>query len=237
MTGWIILGVIVGILLLINLLPVGAYCRYDGETLIQLCIGPVRIQLVPQKAKSRKQQEKADAKKAKKKAAKAQKKKDKKETSLVQKKPKKKKAQKKPETQKSDAPKQPLTDKIAGLIPFVKLVTEFLGKFRGKFLIKKLYVHMRLAGDDPAKLGVNTGRAWAAIATAMPILKSRFRIRSSDVQVTPDFTGTKTNVEAVLHIRLIVGAVILLAIRYGIKALKLYLQRKKQQKIKKAVQQ
>lgn len=45
MIGWIILGVIVGILLLINLLPVGAYCRYDGDSLIQLCIGPFRIRL------------------------------------------------------------------------------------------------------------------------------------------------------------------------------------------------
>lgn len=230
MTGWIILAVIVGILLLINLLPVGAYCRYDGESLIQLCIGPIRITLFPKKTKSRKQQEKADTKKAKKKSAKAQKKKDKKETSLVQKKPKKKK----PGT---EMVKEALPDKIAGLIPFVQLVTEFLGKFRRKFLIKKLYLHIKLAGNDPAKLGVNTGRAWAAIATAMPILKSRFRIRSSDVQVSPDFVGDKTDISVILHIRLIVGAVILLALRYGLRGLKLYLNRKKQQKMKKAVQQ
>lgn len=223
MIGWIILGVIVGILLLINLLPVGAYCRYDGDSLIQLWIGPFRIRLYPSKPKTQKQQEKAERKKAEK----AQKKKDKKETSLVQKKPKK---------EKSDTPKEPLPDKIAGILPFVKLVTEFLGKFRRKFLIKKLYLHIRLAGNDPAKLGVNTGRAWAAIASVMPILKSRFRIRSSDVQVSPDFVGTKTEVELVLHIRLIVGAVVLLALRYGIRGLKLYLKQKSDKKSKKAVQ-
>lgn len=225
MTGWIILGVIVGLLLIINLLPVGAYCRYDGETLIQLRIWFIRIQLFPKKPKSQKQLEKAAAKKAKKKAAKAQKKKNKKETSLAQKKPKKEKSN------------EPLPDKIAGLLPFVKLVTDFLGKFRRKFLIKKLYIHVKLAGSDPAKVGVNTGRAWAAIASAMPILKSRFRIRSSDVQVSPDFVGTKTDLEAILHIRLIVGAVVLLLIRYGIRGLRLYFKRKKQQKLKKAVQQ
>ena len=221
MTGWIILGIIVGLLLIINLLPVGAYCRYDGESLIQLRIGFIRIQLFPKKPMNRKQREKAEAKKARK----AQKKKNKKETSLVQKKPKKEKSN------------EPLPDKIAGLLPFVRLVTEFLGKFRRKLLIKKLYIRVKLAGDDPAKVGENTGKAWAAIASAMPILKSRFRIRSSDVQVHPDFVGTKTDIEAVLHIRLIVGAVVLLVLRYGIRGLRLYFQRKKQQKLKKAVQQ
>lgn len=225
MTGWIILGVIVGLLLIINLLPVAAYCRYDGEALIQLRIWFIRIQLVPKKPKTSKQLEKEEAKKAKKKARKAQKKKDKKETSLVRKKPKKEKTN------------EPLKDKIEGLLPFVKLVVEFLGKFRRKFLIKKLYIHVKLAGSDPAKVGENTGKAWAAIASAMPILKSRFRIRSSDVQVSPDFLGTKTDVEAILHIRLIVGAVLLLLIRYGIRAIILYFKRKKQQKLKKAVQQ
>lgn len=225
MTGWIILGVIVGLLLLINLLPVGAYCRYDGDTLIQLRIWFIRIQLVPQKPKSQKQRDKEEAKKAKKKAEKAQKKKNKKETSLVQKKPKKEKTN------------EPIADKVEGLLPFVKLVTEALGKFRRKFLIKKLYIRAKLAGSDPAKVGENTGKAWAVIASAMPILKRRFRIRNADVQVSPDFVGTKTDIEAILHIRLIVGAVILLAIRYGIRGLRLYLKRKKQQKLKKAVQQ
>lgn len=227
MIGWIILGVIVGLLLLILLLPVGAYCRYDGETLIQLRLWFIRIQLVPKKPKSRKQREKEAAKAEKKKQKKAEKKKKKKETSLVQEKPK----------PKEEKPKEPIKDKIEGLLPFVKLVVEFLGKFRRKFLIKKLIIHVKLAGSDPAKIGENTGKAWAAIATAMPILKSRFRIRKSDVQVSPDFVGTKTDIEAILHIRLIVGAVLILAIRYGIRALKLYLKRKKQQKLKKAVQQ
>lgn len=223
MTGWIILGVFIGILLLIHFLPVGAYCRYDGAALIRLHIGPIRIPLYPSKPKTEKQKAKAERKRA----AKAQKKRDKKETSLVGKKPKQ---------DKKETPKEPLTDKIAGLLPFVKLVTEFLGKFRRKFLIKKLYLHIRLAGDDPAKLGVNTGRAWAAIASVMPILKSRFRIRSADVQVSPDFVGTKTDVEAVLHIRLTVGAVVLLVIRYGIRGLKLYFKQKSDKKSKKAVQ-
>lgn len=225
MIGWIILGVIVGLLLLILFLPVGAYCRYDGETLIQLRLWFIRIQLVPKKPKSRKQREKEAAKAEKKKQKKAEKKKKKKETSLVQKKP------------KEEKPKEPLKDKIEGLLPFVKLVVEFLGKFRRKFLIKKLIIHVKLAGSDPAKVGENTGKAWAAIASAMPILKSSFRIRKSDVQVSPDFVGTKTDIEAILHIRLIVGAVLILAIRYGIRALRLYLKRKKQQKLKKAVQQ
>lgn len=221
---WILL-ILFGLLALIALLPVGAYCRYDGESLVQLCLGPFRLQLYPAKPKNRKQREKAAAKAEKKKTKKAQKKKDKKEKSLIQKK------------RKEEKLKEPLADKISGLMPFVRLVTEMLGKFHRKFLIKKLFIKIRLAGDDPAKLGVNTGRAWAAIASVMPILKSKFRIRSSDVQVSPDFIGNKTEILVVFHVRFFVGGVVILFVRYGFRGFKLYSNRKKQQNLKKAVQQ
>lgn len=221
---WIGLSVL-GVLFLIALLPAGAECRYDGETLIFLRIGFLKLQLIPEKPKNRKRRDKEAAQAEKKKEAKARKKREKKEAALIQKK------------RKEDKIKQPLPDKIAGLIPFVKLVAELLGTLRRKLLIKKLLLHISLAGSDPAKVGVNTGRAWAVIASAMPILKNRFRIRSSDVQVSPDFVGTKTEIFVVLYLRFLVGDLIALAVKYEIKALKLYFKWKKQQKLKKAVQQ
>ncbi len=221
---WIIL-IILGVFLLIALIPVGAECRYDGDTLVYLRIAFLKIQLVPEKPKSRKQREKEAAKAEKKKAEKERRKQEKKEASLIQKK------------RKEEKVKEPLPDKIAGLLPFAKLVVELLGTLRRKLLIKKMQIHVSLAGSDPSKVGINTGRAWAAIASVMPVLKKAFRIRKSDVQVSPDFVGTKTEVNAVISLRFLVGDLIALAVKYGIKALKLYFKRKKQQKLKKAVQQ
>lgn len=224
MTALKIVLIILGVFLLIGHLPVGAYCRYDGDSLIQLCVGPLRIRLYPPKPKNRKQREKAAAKAEKAKAEKARKKKDKKEKALIQK------------NRKEEQTKQPLADKISGIVPFVKLVRELLGRFRKKFLIQKLIIRVKLAGADPARLGVNNGRAWAAIASAMPILKSRFRIRSSDVQVSPDFLSTKTELVVVLHVRFLVGDLIAILLKFGLRGLKLYSNRQKQQNSKKAVQ-
>ena len=217
--------IVFGVLLLIALLPVGAYCRYDGEALIELCIGFIRIRLVPKKPQNRRQRQKAEEKAEKKKSQKEEKKKKKKADALIQKKP------------KEDKPKEPLRDKIEGLLPFVRLVVELLGKVRRQFLIKNLTVYVRLGGSDPAAVGINTGRAWGIINMAMPILRSGFRIRKSDLQVSPDFCSSKTEIRAVLRIRFLLGGMIFLVLRYGFRALKLFLKRKKEQKLKKAVQQ
>lgn len=219
MTALKVLLIIFGVLVLLGHFPIAVYCRYDGKTLIELRLSVLRLQLYPKKPLTEKQQQKADRKKAEK----ARKKKAEKETSLVQKKPK--------------APDESLKDKITGLLPFVKFVGEFLGCIRRKLLIKRLYIHIKLAGDDPAKNAVNTGRAWAAIASVMPFVKGAFRVRSADVQVNPDFCGTETQLTAILHIRLFLGDAVVLLVKYGVKGLKLYFAYKKQQdNLKKAVQ-
>ena len=48
MAGWIILGVIVGIIVLIMLIPVGADLRYEDEVIrISLKAAGIRLQLLP----------------------------------------------------------------------------------------------------------------------------------------------------------------------------------------------
>jgi hypothetical protein len=46
------------------------------------------------------------------------------------------------------------------------------------------------------------------------------------LNVYPDFTAKKTDVEAELQIRLILGGLFWMALRYGFRALKLFLSRK-----------
>lgn len=220
---WIILGIL-GFFLLVALLPVGAECRYDGEASVKLLVGPFKITLVPEKPKNRKKREKEAAKKAKKKAEKPKKDREKKAKKLI--------ARKK----KEEAPKEPLKDKIAGLVPFAKLAVSALGTLKRKLLVKYFFVDARIAGADPAKTAETTGYAWTAIGAMRPILLGAFRIRKTEVSVRPDFLADRTDVRAGIALRFLVGDLVALAVKYGIRALKLLKQRKKHLEELKAVQ-
>ena len=65
--------IILAVLTVLVLLPVGAVCLYNGETVIRLQIGPGKLQLVPAKPKTPKQRQKAEEKAARKKAEKEEK--------------------------------------------------------------------------------------------------------------------------------------------------------------------
>ena len=64
MTGWIILGVIVGVIILILCLRVGIQASFGEEVHVTACIGPMRMQIIPPpEKKSRKEKAKKIAKK------------------------------------------------------------------------------------------------------------------------------------------------------------------------------
>ena len=215
----IVLGILLGILLLILLLPVGAYAHYDGEALIRLLIGPLRIQLVPAKPKSRKQLEKAQKKKAKKAAKKAEKQKKDAAKKLI-----------KPDPPPEPKVKEPLKDKIAGLLPFAKLAVDALGSVFRKLKIKKLQLHVRLADGNKAKLGESYGKAVQAASAIRPVLRRAFRVKKADILILPDFCADKTDVEATIQLRFFVFDLIGIALKYGFRGIKLLFARKKQQK-------
>ncbi len=204
----IALAITLAVLVALALLPLGVRCRYDGEALVQLLIGPLRLQLVPAREKPEKQR---------KPAAKAREKKENK-----QKKPEK------PEQSKS------FREKLEGILPFVQLAISLFGGVWRKLYLSKLQIHITLAGQDPAKVAMDNGRAWAVIGATQPLLCSSFRFRKADIQVTPDFVGSVPKVYAELILRMHMGDLIVLGIQYGWKALKLLFRRKKQEK---AVQQ
>lgn len=218
-----VLLIILGVLLLIGMIPVGAIFRYNGEIELKLVIAFLRLKLIPKKPKTRKQIEKAKAKKAKKDAKKAEKKKKQKAQSLIAKPP------------APPKPKEPIGDKIAGLLPWAKLGVNFVGEFFHKRLcIRRLNVRAALAGGDPAKLAVNNGKAWAVIGAMVPLLEQAFKIKERHIVVYPDFVADKTDVEADIYVRLRVGGLVLMVFRYAFKAIKTLFATKKAKKQRKA---
>jgi hypothetical protein len=218
-----VLLIIAAVFFLIGCIPVSVYFAYHERIELRLSILFVKIGIIPKKPLSRKKREKQEAKKAakaaKKAEAKAKKKKDAAAQTLIAK------------PTEPPKPKQPLTDKIAALIPWAKLGANFVGEFfRRKLTVTRLRIRAALAGGDPAKTALTVGKAWETIGVAVPILERGFRIKERRIAVYPDFTASKTDVEAELAIRIRVGGVILLGLKYAWRALRLYLKQRKAKK-------
>lgn len=203
-----VLLIILGVLLLIGLIPVGVVFRYRETAQLRLVIAFFHKQLLPKKPKTRKQLEKEKAKKEAKAAKKAEKKKKKEASGLIAKPP------------EPPKPKKPLRDRILDLLPWAKLGVRFVREFFGhRLCIRRLMIRAALAGDDPAKLAAQNGKAWEAIGIVVPVLEQAFRIKQKKIAVYPDFTASKTDLEAEVAIRLRVGGVVWMLLRYACKAL------------------
>lgn len=189
--------IVLGVLLLLGFLPVGAYVRYDRlGSLCELILGPVRLRLLPKKEKGKKPKEKE--KKTK---------------------------------EKKERPKQPIGGLIRDFYPFVKLGFELLGCFFRKLRVNVLTLHVGFGGaGDPAAAAINYGRAWAAIGALMPQLRRFLRIKKENVSASCDFTSGEMTVFAELKAVFFLGDLVTMAIRYGLRALKLLLAMKKRNK-------
>ena len=208
--------IILGVLVLLALIPLGAHVRYDADgAFVWVVAGPIRIRLLPKKPKKAKKQKKTDEK--------DKKKKDKKE-----KKPKKPKEDKQPEKPKE---KQPIGGLIHDFMPFVKLGLDLLGCFFRKLRIPILTLHLGFGGaNDPASAAINYGRAWSAIGAIMQPIRSKARIKKENVSCSCDFTQGDMRVFAELKAVFLLGDLVAMAVRYGLRALRLYLRMKKEQK-------
>ena len=206
--------IVLAVLVLLALIPLGAHVRYDAEgAFVWIVAGPVRIRLLPKKPKKAKKN-----------------KKEKKEKNKKEKKPKKPKKPKeeKPEEKKE---KQPIGGLIRDFMPFVRLGFDLLGCFFRKLRIPVLTLHVGFGGaDDPAGAAVNYGRAWSAIGAIMQPIRSRARIGKENVSCSCDFTRGDMRVFAELKAVFLLGDLVAMGVRYGFRALRLYLRMKKQRK-------
>lgn len=213
----IALGIVLGVIILILLIPVGVHARYDGAASVQAVVGPLRIQILPEKPKTRKQLAKAEQKKAEKEKKKAEKKEKEAADKLVYQEPEPK-------------PEQTLPEKIRGLLPFARLAVDALSSIFLRLTVKKMIVHVRFGGDDPEKLADTYTKTVILIRSLGPVLGRHFRVKKSDISVVPDFLSEQTDVEAELYIRYLVFDLLGIALKYGVRGLKLFFRKKKHDK-------
>ena len=209
MMGWLIAFAII---FLLAILPLGASVKYNSEgPLVRVIAGPIRFTVFPTKKKEKKV---------------------KKEKKSKEKKPKKEKAKK--ETPKSkDKPKEKKKESggsILDFLPLVQVGLDFLNNFRWKLRLNRLELKLIMAADDPADLGLNYGKAWAAVGNLVPMLERSFVIKKKDIEVECDFTTSETLVIARLDITITLGRLIALVVVTGIRGLREFMKIMKKRK-------
>lgn len=115
-------------------------------------------------------------------------------------------------------------------LPLIKTALSFLNGIRRKLRVKRLEMKLTLAGGDPCDLALNYGRAWAAVGNLMPLLEKVLVIKKRNVEVQCDFEAASTVVYARLDVTITLGRFLVLLVRYGIRALKQYIELKNQRK-------
>lgn len=197
MTWWMIVLLILAVFFLIGCIPVGADVSYLGGVLtVKAKIGLLRLTLLPKKPKKPQKQ----------------------------KKPKKSKEKPKLEKLKEKKKPQPLSGGISGVMELLQFACDTLGDLRRKLRMERLELHVRFgAGDDAAKTAISYGRAWALIGTMLPMLERIFVIKERDIGAELDYNKEeKMTLDARLCITITIGRALALALRAGIRFLKIY---------------
>ena len=127
-------------------------------------------------------------------------------------------------TKKASSKQKKKGGKFQDFLPLLDKVLEFLNAFRKKLRVKHLDMKMVLAGDDPADLATNYGKAWVALGNLMPLLERVFVIRKRNLEVECDFMGDCTTITARFDISITVGRTLLLVIVQGIPVLQEFLK-------------
>ena len=143
-------------------------------------------------------------------------------------KPKKKKEI--PEKPKKQPKKQPETKQekkggsLSDFFPLVDVVLDFLSDIRRKLRVELLEIRFCMAGGDPADLGIQYGRAVAAVSALDPQLERLFVIKKKHIRVECDFNGEKSQVWANVRLTITVGRILSMGLRHGVKALREYMK-------------
>lgn len=121
---------------------------------------------------------------------------------------------------------------FAAMKSYFPLVTEVAGKFKQKLRIDELLLDFTAAAPDPASAAMAFGGANALAGMILPILENHFNIRSRRIRTAVDFQLATPIVYLYAALSLSVGQAVALALRIGIRFLKITLQQKNTRKEK-----
>ena len=195
---YILLGIVLFVVL-VMFIPITLRASYKEGFWCAVYIGFVKLQLVPAKPKKEKKKKKA-----------------KKQTSKTEQ--PKKKEEKKPSLVKKYG--------IEWLLNLIKKVAELavsaLQDFFSHILVKKLSLSISVAGDDAADTAIKYGKYCAIVYPAVGTIVRVVKCKSYGVDINPNFSEkTETEINFDFAARVFTFRLIGLAVKHGIKGLKL----------------
>ena len=209
MVGWIILGVIVGIIVLIMLIPIGADIRYEDEVIrISVKAAGLKLQLLPRPKKKPKKD-------------KPEKEKPEKEKTPKEKKPKEEKETKK---------KKSLPFNAEEILKLLRAVLQSFGRFGKKFSVDRFVLHWIAPQWDPYTSARIFAWVNAAMSELAPICTARFHCRDSSVWTDIDFTRENMFLEFGLTITIRIGQIVGSGFRIAFDVLRIFLQSRRRVK-------
>ena len=192
MIGWIILGIVLLLIVVISLIRLGGRAKYDENGFFAyVLVGPVKVQLYPAKSES---EQKPKKKKTKQKAEK----------------PKTEKAE-------SDEDKPGTLSRVLKVLP---VVSEAAGALLRKIRIDHLVLTVIWGAEDAASAALGYGKANAFLGMIWPVIDHNFKVKKCDWNVDVDYGRQKPAFSADAAITITVVQLITFALHYGIKLLK-----------------
>lgn len=183
MTGWIILGIVLAVLLLIGLTPVGGRiaCQ-EKELTAALEIGPLRVTLYPPKEKKEKKKPRKE----------------------------KKKAREEPEKKPFSMPSREQLRYTLEVLPPVLM--KALRRTRRRLRIAPLHLLLVFGGEDPADTASLYYHAEALRGAVLPALRRLVRIRDEAVTLGADYDREDIYIKGELGVRIRIGDIFLIAV-------------------------
>ena len=205
MTVWVVLGAIAAALVLLALVRVGGTVEYSRSGVL------VRLRAGPLRIRVYPPRpKKADG----------------------QEKPKRVKKKPKPE---EEQPEPKPGGQLGPLKAILPLVADAAGQLRRKVRVDRLLLDVTAAASDPAAAALAFGGVNAAIGMIWPLLENNFNIGDRRIRTRVDFNLTELEIYLYGSFSLRLGQAAALALRLGIRFLKLWSGRNQEQTKKEAV--
>lgn len=205
MTVWIVLGAIAAALVLLSLVRVGGTVEYSRSGVL------IRLRAGPLRIRVYPPRpKKADG----------------------QEKPKRVKKKPKPE---EEQPEPKPGGQLGPLKAVLPVVADAAGQLRRKVRVDRLLLDVTAAASDPAAAALAFGGVNAAIGMIWPLLENNFNIGDRRIRTRVDFNLTELEIYLYGSFSLRLGQAAALALRLGIRFLKLWSGRNQEQTKKEAV--
>lgn len=118
---------------------------------------------------------------------------------------------------------------------YLPLAAEAAGRLKKKIRIDNIDLNLIWGSSSPAMTAISFGFANAAFGMLWPLIEHNFNVRERQLRTSVDYNATEPVMEIRAKLTLTIGQGVVIGTALGVKAIKLFRDYKKEQKLKEAV--